>query len=135
MIKLTGLLFVLMYAEAAMAQNQSQLGSSVIGFGGIDSLSLGLGRAATPLCARPGACLPGDCAVYRFIGSGDWQDASNWALGIKPPTVITGCYTIIVDPLGTTKSVMIKAQTIMAGGTLIVEAGKQFIIPGNLIID
>jgi len=110
------------------------LGQSSPGFGSVDSMHSTIGRSTTPLCDKPGVCQPGDCAVYRFIGTGDWNDADNWAMGIKPPNVIKGCYTIIVDPLGSTKSVMIRSQTIMAGGTLIVEPGKTFLIPGNLII-
>ena len=122
-------------AASSYGQSGDQLGKSTIGFGPIDSLALGLGKAATPLCPRPGACQPGDCVTYTFTGVGDWNDEANWAMGIKPPEVIKGCYTIIVDPLGTNKSVMIRGQTIMAGGTLLVATGKHFIIPGDLIIE
>lgn len=99
-----------------------------------DSFSLRqIGTAATLKCVRPGPC-NSNCAVYTFIGSGNWSIEGNWEGMVVPPIVLTGCSQIVIDPLGNNECLLnIPLQIIPAGMSISVMPGKKFRIPGKLI--
>jgi hypothetical protein len=113
----------------------AQVGSSLIGQSspGIDSLRIpAIGKAEMQRCAYPGAC-SGMCAVYVFIGSGNWDEEVNWQLGIIPPAILNDCSEIIINPAGNTECVLnIPRQLLPNGSKITVMAGKRFRIPGEM---
>ena len=108
------------------------IGTTRIGY---DSLySANLGKAITPTCALPGTCGSG-CAVYTFIGAGNWNIEGNWESNIIPPEVLNGCTQIIINPAGNNECLLnIPFQIISSGTVLSVMPGKRFRIPGKLEI-
>ena len=108
------------------------IGTTQIGY---DSLySSKIGKATTPACAVPGSC-NGGCAVYTFVGAGNWNIEGNWQSNIIPPVVLKSCTQIIINPAGSNECLLnIPLQIISAGTSLTVMAGKRFRIPGKLEI-
>jgi hypothetical protein len=130
-------MFFLLIALLMFCFGHAQIGAAKVGVSTIASGSPGLlviGKASTPKCEFPRQCSPVDCTIYTFIGSGSWQNEGNWEFGLKPPAIIRGCYEIRINPSGNARAVMIVPETIVSGGKLIIEAGKQLIIPGNMVI-
>lgn len=92
-----------------------------------------IGKAATLKCVRLGPCT-NNCAVYTFVGSGNWNIEGNWEGMVIPPIVLTGCSQIVINPLGNNECLLnIPLQTIPAGTSIAVMPGKKFRIPGKLI--
>ncbi len=116
---------------------QAQLGSYNIGKIniGYDSLyATKIGKAVTPVCPMPGTC-GSACAIYTFIGAGNWNIEGNWKSNIIPPVVLSGCTQIIINPAGNNECLLnIPLQIIPAGTSLSVMPGKKFRIPGKLSI-
>ena len=71
--------------------------------------------------------------VYTFIGSGNWNVASNWTNNQVPPSQLPAGSEIIVDPVAGNCILNIPV-TIMHGGKISVKAGKSFVVQGNLAI-
>ena len=115
---------------------QAQLGVSNIGVTniGYDSLFVpAIGKAYTAKCPLPGPCETG-CAIYIFIGSGNWNIEGNWEGGLIPPIVLSGCTQIIINPVGTEECLLnIPIQIIPPGGSITIMSGKKFRIPGQLL--
>ena len=115
---------------------QAQLGVTNIGGSsiGYDSLFVpAIGKAATPKCPIPGPCETG-CAVYTFIGSGNWNIEGNWEAGLMPPIVLSGCTQIMINPAGNEECLLnIPLQIIPPGCSITIVAGKKFRIPGHLL--
>jgi hypothetical protein len=131
------LLVILIFSLVCCTNLSAQLGVSQLAKTNIGQTTIARtdpGRDDLPVCAYPRKCAPTDCAVFTFIGSGSWEEPSNWEFGLTPPVVLEGCYEIRIRPAGDTKAVMIVPETVLNGGKIIVEAGKQMIIPGQLII-
>jgi hypothetical protein len=116
---------------------QAQLGVSNIGISVMATDSIGyknIGKAATPKCAIPGSCNSA-CAVYTFIGSGNWDIEGNWEGGLIPPAVLTGCFEIVINPTNDAECFLnMPMQMLPPGSTITVMAGKRFRVPGDLII-
>ncbi|MES2774725.1 MAG: hypothetical protein V4722_11100 [Bacteroidota bacterium] len=116
---------------------QSQMGTTTIGTSiiGKDSLGTpGIGFAATPACTVPGPC-GASCTVYRFTGTGNWNIPGNWEANSMPPTTITGCSQILINPAGNTECLLnIPVQIISPSVSITVMPGKKFRIPGKLLI-
>jgi hypothetical protein len=72
--------------------------------------------------------------IYRFIGNGNWSDATNWSENLIPPTLLPANDLIIIDPAGVGECVLNVTVTIPSSGSLIVVSGKRFRIPGNLVV-
>ena len=125
-------LSIFLFGKLPLAQiGLINIGSTSIGY---DSLFVPtIGKAATPKCPLPGPCETG-CAVYTFIGSGNWNIEGNWEGGIIPPIVLSGCTQIIINPAGTEECLLnIPLQIIPLGGSITIMAGKKFRIPGHLL--
>ncbi len=71
---------------------------------------------------------------YTFNGNGNWNDAANWLNGLMPPSTITGCSEIIIDPLATGECVLNILQTVSAGAKITIRNGKSFRIENDLLI-
>ena len=113
---------------------------SQIGFsspGGVvlakDSFSTRLiGKANTTRCPMPGSC-QSNCAVYTFIGTGNWSIEGNWEGGFMPPVSLSGCVQIIINPKDNTECLLnIPLQQIPPGASITIASGKKFRIPGRL---
>lgn len=72
--------------------------------------------------------------IYRFTGNGNWNVGANWSEGIVPPSTLPNGDMIMIDHIPGGECVLNVAQTVSSAGSLIVVAGKQFRIPGNLLI-
>jgi chitinase len=72
--------------------------------------------------------------IYTFTGSGNWSVASNWSNNTIPPSTLPSGSQIIIDPSGTNECVLNVTETISAGASITVIAGKKFRIPGDVHI-
>ncbi len=70
--------------------------------------------------------------VFTFTGDGDWTDAANWANSAIPPATLPAGSQIIIDPAG--QCTLNISYTVSPGASLTVMPGRQFNLPGNLII-
>jgi hypothetical protein len=73
-------------------------------------------------------------STYTFTGSGNWNVAANWANNNMPPNPLPAGKEIIVQPAGTGECILNVPQTISAGATLTVPAGKKLRVLGNLTV-
>lgn len=71
--------------------------------------------------------------TYVFNGTGMWTITSNWLNGIVPPTTLPNGASIFVSPAPGGTCILNIKQTIAAGGKIIVTAGAQMLIQGDLI--
>lgn len=72
--------------------------------------------------------------IYRFTGNGNWNVGANWSEGIIPPSTLPNGDMILIDPVPGGECVLNVSMTVASAGSIIVVAGKQFRIPGNLQI-
>jgi Pregnancy-associated plasma protein-A len=72
--------------------------------------------------------------IYRFTGNGNWNVGANWSEGIIPPSTLPNGDMIMIDPLPGGECVLNVSMTVSSPGSIIVMAGKQLRIPGNLVI-
>ncbi len=72
--------------------------------------------------------------TYTFTGSGNWDVPANWANGIIPPSPLTGCRQIIVDPIAGQECILNVEQTVSSGAKITVKQNKKFRINDNLTI-
>lgn len=92
-----------------------------------------IAKAKTPLCPMPGPC-NSNCAVYTFIGSGNWSIDGNWEAGVKPPAVLSGCVQIVINPIANHECVLnVPLQIIPPGASITVLSGKKLRVPGRLL--
>ena len=125
-------LLLFMFNQSLKAQiGVANIGGTSIGYDSVYVPSIG--KASTAKCPLPGPCETG-CAVYTFIGSGNWNIEGNWEGGLMPPIVLNGCTQIIINPTGTEECLLnIPLQIIPLGGSITIMAGKKFRIPGHLL--
>ncbi len=71
---------------------------------------------------------------YTFTGNGNWDDAANWLNSNIPPATLTPGSQIIIDPVAGGECVLNIVYTLSPGAALIVMAGKNLTLSGNLII-
>ncbi len=71
---------------------------------------------------------------YTFTGSGNWSTPANWAGSKIPPATLPVFSTIIIDHSAGGQCTLDVPQNLATGSTLIVNAGKNFIITGSLKI-
>lgn len=73
--------------------------------------------------------------IYRFIGNGNWDIASNWQNNNIPPSTLPSCYEIIIDPQINGECILNVPQIISAGAKLTVKENKMFRIISDLTLD
>lgn len=74
-------------------------------------------------------------AQYMFIGSGNWDEPTNWVDNAIPPSPLPANSEIVINPTGTSECILNVAQTILPGGKITVMAGKKFRIVEDLRIE
>jgi hypothetical protein len=72
--------------------------------------------------------------TYKFIGSGAWEDSQNWENNNAPPSTVSGCVDIIIDPAGATECVLNSTLTISGDVHITVVPGKKFKVLGSIFI-
>ncbi len=72
--------------------------------------------------------------IYTFIGTGNWNVASNWTNNTIPPPVLPACSQIFIDPPVGEECVLNTTQVISPGAKITVVTNKKFRIPGELVI-
>ena len=77
--------------------------------------------------------IPAPVTNYTFNGNGNWTLASNWVGNNIPPKVLPAGDSIIIDPVVGGKCVLNITQIIADGATIIVNPGKNLVVPGSLI--
>jgi hypothetical protein len=78
-------------------------------------------------------CLLGNNAVnnlrliptFNFTGSGNWNTASNWKNNLVPRSILPVGSQILINPPTSGECVVNINQTVPAGASLIVTAGKK----------
>ncbi|MEO8765498.1 MAG: glycosyl hydrolase family 28-related protein [Ginsengibacter sp.] len=70
--------------------------------------------------------------AYTFTGNGDWTEAGNWNNNIMPPPILSNGSQIIIDPIAGGRCILNIPYTVSPGTSLMVMAGKIFLIQGNL---
>lgn len=73
-------------------------------------------------------------SVYHFVGSGNWNIASNWENNLIPPVSLPACSEIIINPTGSTECLLDISQIIAPGAKFTVNSGKKIRILGNLTL-
>ena len=71
--------------------------------------------------------------VYTFIGTGNWNVPSNWLGNVMPPSVVSTCGEIIVDP-ASGECILNVPQTVSEGSKITVRTGKKFRVMNNLTV-
>ncbi|MES2774633.1 MAG: right-handed parallel beta-helix repeat-containing protein [Bacteroidota bacterium] len=69
---------------------------------------------------------------YRFTGNGNWNDPANWQNGMKPPLSLPSWCEIAIA--AGTNCILSGQQTISKDSRIIVEAGANLQVNGNLVI-
>lgn len=72
--------------------------------------------------------------TYTFTGNGNWDNPANWSGNKVPPATLPVFSSIIIDHIDGGQCVLNVSQNIATGASIIVNAGKSFVIPGNLRI-
>ena len=72
--------------------------------------------------------------TYIFNGSGNWNVPSNWTDLLMPPAAITTGTLIYVDPLEGGSCILNIPYTIPPGSSVMIHAGKHFVVQGDLLI-
>ncbi len=72
--------------------------------------------------------------TYTFTGSGNWEDAANWAGGKIPPDVLASCAKIIINPAAGAECVLNKPQIISPGAIFEIKPDTKFILNGSMSI-
>ncbi len=71
-------------------------------------------------------------SIFIFTGDGNWNNSSNWINNMVPPDPLPAGKQILIDPTGS--CLLNIPQTISAGSKIVVGQNKNFVLPGNLII-
>ena len=77
---------------------------------------------------------PEASTVYTFIGNGNWDDPVNWSNNKIPPSTITAGSKIIIDPPVGGDCILNIPYILSSDSILMVNAGKKFLIQGNLSV-
>lgn len=77
---------------------------------------------------------PEASTVYTFIGNGNWDNPVNWSNNKIPPSTITAGSEIIIDPQYGGDCILNVPYILSSDSVLMVNAGKNFSIQGNLSI-
>ncbi len=72
--------------------------------------------------------------TYTFTGNGNWNNAANWADNLIPPATLPVFSTIIIDNIAGGECLLNVPQNIATGASFIVNAGKNLIVQGALLI-
>lgn len=70
--------------------------------------------------------------TYRFTGNGNWSDKFNWENQIIPPAVLPEGDLIIIDNIPGGQCILDITQHISSTASIIVNTGKNLIVPGLL---
>jgi hypothetical protein len=71
---------------------------------------------------------------YHFTGNGNWDVPANWENNEMPPLHLLSCSEIIIEPVQGGECLLNVQQVIIPGAKITVVAGKNFKVPGNLLI-
>lgn len=71
---------------------------------------------------------------FSFTGSGNWSNAANWSNGLIPPTTLPQGSQIIINPAAGGECVLDVPQRVSSAASVTVQAGKKFVVQGNLVI-
>jgi len=71
---------------------------------------------------------------YTFTGSGNWNNAANWANQLIPPAVLDKEATITVSPITGGECILNVPQTIAAGANLVIPSNVKLTVSGNLTV-
>jgi hypothetical protein len=71
---------------------------------------------------------------YVFNGNGNWSDSANWKYNMVPPSMLVAGNEIIIDPVSGGTCTLDIPYTLPAGAKFTVNAGKQFLVQGNLTV-
>ena len=71
--------------------------------------------------------------TYIFTGNGNWDNPANWSGNIMPPATPPANSQIFIDPQPEGQCVLNVSFTLSQGSAITINAGKSFVIQGNLI--
>jgi len=71
---------------------------------------------------------------YTFTGSGNWNNADNWANQLIPPAVLDKEATITISPITGGECILNVPQTIAAGANLVIPSNVKLTVSGNLTV-
>lgn len=72
---------------------------------------------------------------YIFTGDGNWSVAANWKNSHIPPAILPLNAAIIIDPIQGGTCILDISYSITSGKKITVQAGKKFLVQGNLNIN
>jgi uncharacterized repeat protein (TIGR01451 family) len=72
--------------------------------------------------------------TYTFTGDGNWSNPANWSNNKVPPSTLPVFSTVIINHVDGGQCFLDVTQNIATGATLIVNSGKNLVIPGSLEI-
>jgi uncharacterized repeat protein (TIGR01451 family) len=72
--------------------------------------------------------------TYTFTGNGNWDNPANWSNNKIPPATLPVFSTIIIDHIDGGQCLLNVSQYIATGASIIVNAGKNIVVPGALTI-
>ena len=72
--------------------------------------------------------------TYTFTGNGNWDEASNWSNNKIPPATLPVFSKIIIDHTDGGQCILNVSQNVASGASLTVNAGKNLVVPGTLMI-
>lgn len=72
--------------------------------------------------------------TYTFTGDGNWSNPANWSSNLVPPATLPVFSTIIIDHVAGGQCILDVTQNLAIGAGLIVNTGKNLVIPGLLNI-
>ena len=71
---------------------------------------------------------------FSFTGNGNWSNPSNWSNSLIPPSTLPQGSQIIINPSAGGECVLDVQQKIASSASVTVQAGKKFVVQGNLVI-
>ena len=71
---------------------------------------------------------------YTFIGNGNWSDAANWINNSIPPAILPAGSAIVINPISNGQCILNVTQHISTGAIIKVNAGKNFVVQGALLM-
>ena len=105
------------------------------GINGTAGRTFALAAAAQTITLQPGeyhVYIFQPAGTYMFIGSGNWNDPSNWSYNTLPPSPLPAGSEILINPQSGGECILNVPQSIAPGAKLTVVSGKNFRIPLNL---
>jgi|GEM_PF-2539904 len=73
--------------------------------------------------------------TYQFIGSGNWSLAANWINNKIPPSVLSACSQIIINPAGNSVCTLDVQQKVLPGSAISLATGKRLLVPGIIGVE